>query len=115
MEFVTKNPKIDQSPTRNAQTVPRCVISFHILSAAPIFMSVCRPFNFRYSTRDVIWPALAGSRPFFIPAGTRCVYSVFAMHRRTDLWGPDGNTYVFYNNQRELTTLYVPDSFGIRP
>ncbi|KAK7445180.1 Protein kinase alk2 [Stygiomarasmius scandens] len=30
-----------------------------------------------------------GGRPFFIPEDTRCVYSVFLMHRREDLWGPD--------------------------
>ncbi|KAK0202674.1 cytochrome P450 [Desarmillaria ectypa] len=27
--------------------------------------------------------------PYFIPERTRVVYSVFLMHRRTDLWGPD--------------------------
>jgi len=47
------------------------------------------PFNFRHATQDVIWPASGGGQPFFIPGGTRCIYSVFAMHRRTDLWGPD--------------------------
>lgn len=47
------------------------------------------PFNFRCTTQDVIWPAPRGGQPFFIPAGTRAIYSVFAMHRRTDLWGQD--------------------------
>ncbi|KAJ3919388.1 cytochrome P450 [Lentinula edodes] len=34
-------------------------------------------------------PINPGDKPFFIPAGTRCIYSVFVMQRRTDLWGPD--------------------------
>ncbi|THV01187.1 cytochrome P450 monooxygenase pc-2 [Dendrothele bispora CBS 962.96] len=28
-------------------------------------------------------------KPWYVPAETRCVYSVFLMHRREDLWGPD--------------------------
>lgn len=55
------------------------------------FLRFHRPFNFRNATQDATWPAPAGGQPFFIPAGTRCLYSVFLMHRRTDLWGPDGN------------------------
>ncbi|SJL03745.1 uncharacterized protein ARMOST_07102 [Armillaria ostoyae] len=30
-----------------------------------------------------------GSAPYYVPKDTRVVYSVFLMHRRTDLWGPD--------------------------
>ncbi|KAK0491658.1 cytochrome P450 [Armillaria novae-zelandiae] len=30
-----------------------------------------------------------GRAPYFIPKRTRVAYSVFLMHRRTDLWGPD--------------------------
>ncbi|KAK0436982.1 cytochrome P450 [Desarmillaria tabescens] len=30
-----------------------------------------------------------GRAPYYIPNSTRVVYSVFLMHRRTDLWGPD--------------------------
>ncbi|KAK0213265.1 cytochrome P450 [Desarmillaria ectypa] len=30
-----------------------------------------------------------GRTPYYIPSNTRVVYSVFLMHRRTDLWGPD--------------------------
>jgi hypothetical protein len=69
-------------------------------------MSVYRPFNFRYATQDVIWPAPPGGQPFFIPAGTRCIYSVFAMHRRTDLWGPDGKHCVCYREPRGLRILW---------
>ncbi|KAA1476745.1 cytochrome P450 [Dentipellis sp. KUC8613] len=48
------------------------------------------PFNTRTAIRDTVWPSkVPGRPPFFVPAGTRCVYSVFMMHRRKDLWGPD--------------------------
>ncbi|KAK0438207.1 cytochrome P450 [Armillaria borealis] len=30
-----------------------------------------------------------GRTPYYIPSSTRVIYSVFLMHRRTDLWGPD--------------------------
>ncbi|KAK0471830.1 cytochrome P450 [Armillaria novae-zelandiae] len=30
-----------------------------------------------------------GRTPYYIPRNTRVVYSMFLMHRRTDLWGPD--------------------------
>ncbi|KAK0439709.1 cytochrome P450 [Desarmillaria tabescens] len=30
-----------------------------------------------------------GRAPYYVPSGTRVTYSVFLMHRRTDLWGPD--------------------------
>ncbi|KAK0184289.1 cytochrome P450 monooxygenase pc-1 [Armillaria mellea] len=30
-----------------------------------------------------------GRTPYYIPRNTRVTYSVFLMHRRTDLWGPD--------------------------
>ncbi|KAK0488922.1 cytochrome P450 [Armillaria novae-zelandiae] len=30
-----------------------------------------------------------GGAPYYVPKDTRVVYSVFLMHRRTDLWGPD--------------------------
>ena len=29
-------------------------------------------------------------KPYYIPAGTRIMYSALIMHRRKDLWGPDG-------------------------
>ncbi|KAF8998685.1 cytochrome P450 [Cyathus striatus] len=48
------------------------------------------PFNERISNKDAIFPSsVPGSRPLYVPALSRCVYSVFVMHRRTDLWGPD--------------------------
>ncbi|KAJ7208982.1 cytochrome P450 monooxygenase pc-3 [Mycena pura] len=36
------------------------------------------------------WPPTnPGDKPLYVPAKARCRYSVFVMHRRTDLWGPD--------------------------
>ena len=76
--------------------------NFRTLSAGPrVYVRVYRPSNLRYATQDAIWPAIRGGQPFFIPAGTRCVYSVFAMHRRTDLWGPDGKYYNFCRERAE--------------
>jgi len=34
-------------------------------------------------------PTTPGGKPFYIPAGNTVNYSVFLIHRRTDLWGPD--------------------------
>ncbi|KAF4600440.1 hypothetical protein EYR38_005067 [Pleurotus pulmonarius] len=46
--------------------------------------------NIRTSRHATILPAKAlGQKPFYIPPLTKATYSVFLMHRRTDLWGPD--------------------------
>ncbi|KLO12036.1 cytochrome P450 [Schizopora paradoxa] len=34
-----------------------------------------------------------GGQPFYIPAETKIIYSVFMMHRREDLWGPDASIF----------------------
>ncbi|KAF4615947.1 hypothetical protein D9613_011384 [Agrocybe pediades] len=48
------------------------------------------PFNIRTSKRATTWQnKVPGEKPFYIPANTRTPYSVFVMHRRTDLWGQD--------------------------
>ena len=31
-----------------------------------------------------------GKPDHYIPPRSRCLYSVLVMHRRKDLWGPDG-------------------------
>ncbi|KAI0321298.1 cytochrome P450 [Amylostereum chailletii] len=52
------------------------------------------PFNGRRSREPTVWPATTpGGKPLYIPADTRCTYSVMMMHRRTDLWGPDALTF----------------------
>jgi len=64
------------------------------------------------TTEPAILPSENGGPPMFVPAGSRyealqlrrcrlslneprlsVVYSVFLMHRRTDLWGPDGRQF----------------------
>ncbi|KAF9444176.1 cytochrome P450 monooxygenase pc-3 [Macrolepiota fuliginosa MF-IS2] len=48
------------------------------------------PMNSRTSNRPIVLaPTTGSSVPIYIPAGTRVLYSVFLMQRRTDLWGLD--------------------------
>ncbi|KAF8202796.1 cytochrome P450 [Mycena galopus ATCC 62051] len=48
------------------------------------------PFNARTSRKAIVWPAVkSGEKPLYVPPNTKIRYSVFLMHRRTDLWGPD--------------------------
>ncbi|TFK96556.1 cytochrome P450 [Pterulicium gracile] len=49
------------------------------------------PFNIRETVEETVWPAVQpGQQPCYIPAQTQIAYSVFVMHKRKDLWGPDG-------------------------
>ncbi|KAF8533882.1 cytochrome P450 [Trichophaea hybrida] len=50
------------------------------------------PLNGRDAVRDTILPVGGGDdglSPVFVPKGGRVQYSVYAMHRRTDIYGPD--------------------------
>ncbi|KAF5387696.1 hypothetical protein D9615_000007 [Tricholomella constricta] len=51
------------------------------------------PFNVRTTKKPTLWPSKIGGKPFYIPANCKTPYSVFLMHRRTDLWGPDANEF----------------------
>ncbi|PPR04351.1 hypothetical protein CVT24_013203 [Panaeolus cyanescens] len=52
------------------------------------------PFNVRESVNATTWTSEdPNEKPFFIPAGTKTSYSVFMMHRRKDLWGPDAEEF----------------------
>ncbi|THV01190.1 cytochrome P450 [Dendrothele bispora CBS 962.96] len=46
------------------------------------------PFDARASTTATVIYSKSGP-PVYIPEGMKCLYSVFLMHRRKDLWGPD--------------------------
>ncbi|KAG2354435.1 cytochrome P450 [Suillus spraguei] len=48
------------------------------------------PFDVRENIHDTTLTSPEHEKkPLFIPRGTTISYSVFLMHRRTDLWGPD--------------------------
>ncbi|KAL1956489.1 hypothetical protein VTO42DRAFT_7287 [Malbranchea cinnamomea] len=50
------------------------------------------PGNSRIAIRDTVLPRGGGpdgKSPIFVPKGTNFAYSVYAMHRREDLYGPD--------------------------
>ncbi|KAJ7499687.1 cytochrome P450 monooxygenase pc-2 [Mycena latifolia] len=48
------------------------------------------PFDSRASKNATTWPPIKpGDKPLYVTPHTRCRYSVFLMHRRTDLWGLD--------------------------
>lgn len=48
------------------------------------------PFDVRENVHDTTLTSPEHEKkPLFIPRGTTICYSVFLMHRRTDLWGPD--------------------------
>ncbi|KAJ7174475.1 cytochrome P450 monooxygenase pc-2 [Mycena filopes] len=79
------------------------------------------PMNVRASKRATTWATPAG-RPFYIPAGTRIIYAVFLMHRRTDLWGPtalefDPDRFLDERLQKYLTPnpyIFLPFNAGPR-
>lgn len=52
------------------------------------------PFNIRESVKASTLPATSPlEKPIYIPPKTSVSYSVFIMHRRKDLWGPDAEEF----------------------
>ncbi|KAJ7062830.1 cytochrome P450 monooxygenase pc-3 [Mycena amicta] len=48
------------------------------------------PVDSRTSKNATTWPSTTpGGPPLYVPANTKIIYTVFLMHRRKDLWGPD--------------------------
>jgi Cytochrome P450 len=109
-------------------------------SVRNLVFATCSKFNatcHRTTNKQALWPSQTGGKPFYIPAHTRRAhkqaltslmslthpfllfrtpYSVFLMHRRTDLWGPDG-TSEFTLRRPEIDSLptsaleFDPDRF----
>jgi len=55
------------------------------------------PVNARIAVRDTTLPVGGGpngTQPFFVPKNSRVSYSVWAMHRRKDLYGEDADEYL---------------------
>ncbi|KAJ7062828.1 cytochrome P450 monooxygenase pc-3 [Mycena amicta] len=49
------------------------------------------PVDSRTSKNATTWPSTTpGGPPLYVPANTKIIYTIFLMHRRKDLWGPDG-------------------------
>ena len=72
------------------------------------------PVNSRCSIAPMRWPNVAGGGlpDWYIPPRSRVLYSVLVMHRRKDLWGPDGTLHPIL---RPCTTLIVSHSVNVRP
>ncbi|KAL4976053.1 cytochrome P450 [Aspergillus desertorum] len=54
------------------------------------------PLNIRIAARDTSLPVGGGpdgKSPVFVEKGQPVFYSVYAMHRRKDLWGPDADSF----------------------
>ncbi|KAF8055213.1 cytochrome P450 monooxygenase pc-1 [Lyophyllum atratum] len=75
------------------------------------------PFNTRENINETVWPSPEpGKKPIYLPPGTKVPYSVFLMHRRKDLWGPDAEEFDpdrFLDNR--LKTYLVKNSFIFLP
>ncbi|KAL1615363.1 hypothetical protein SLS56_011840, partial [Neofusicoccum ribis] len=76
------------------------------------------PMNSRRSVVDTCLPlggGADGQSPVFIPQGTEVEYSVFAMHRRKDLWGDDADSFKPERWQgRKVGWEYLPFNGGPR-
>ena len=54
------------------------------------------PLNFRVAVKDTSLPLGGGpdqKSPVYVRKGELVAYSVYAMHRRTDLYGPDAHSF----------------------
>lgn len=70
------------------------------------------PINGRYAFKDATLPVGGGpdgKSPVFIPKGSTVEYSVYVLHRRKDLWGPDADEFNPERwDNRKVGWEYVP-------
>ncbi|KAI0934641.1 hypothetical protein AcV5_006416 [Taiwanofungus camphoratus] len=66
------------------------------------------PLDVRYSVKEGNLPnSDPNGKLFYVPANTSVRYSVFAMHRRADLWGPDALEFDPYRFLDERLHKYL--------
>ncbi|KAL4875466.1 cytochrome P450 [Aspergillus karnatakaensis] len=87
-----KNPRgeITHARLKNMDPYLRYVLNEVLRLLPPV------PLNFRVATKDTTLPLGGGSdgkSPIFIPKGRPILYSVYAMHRRKDLFGEDAELF----------------------
>ncbi|KAL4246486.1 cytochrome P450 family protein [Abortiporus biennis] len=83
---VGKNRRPDYDDIKNMKYL-RAFINEVLRLHPPVYANV------RYTKGERVWPSSPGKKPLYIPPRTRIHYSVFIMHRRKDLWGPDAWTF----------------------
>ncbi|KAF2646002.1 putative cytochrome P450 [Massarina eburnea CBS 473.64] len=77
------------------------------------------PTNAKMAVRDTILPrggGPSGDRPLFVPKGSPVIFTVFAMHRRTDIFGHDAEQFKperWEDNKRHIWE-YLPFNGGPR-
>ncbi|KIX08002.1 uncharacterized protein Z518_02657 [Rhinocladiella mackenziei CBS 650.93] len=76
------------------------------------------PLNFRQATRDTTLPRGGGPdgmSPVYVQRGQEVNYSVYVMHRRRDIWGPDADEFVPERwSSRRFGWEYLPFNGGPR-
>lgn len=79
------------------------------------------PVNTREAIRDTVLPVGGGpdgQQPLLVHAGERVGYSVYAMHRRQDVYGPDANLFRperwLESSLENLSWAYLPFNGGPR-
>ncbi|KAL3475925.1 putative cytochrome P450 family protein [Aspergillus californicus] len=73
------------------ETLKSCSYLQHVLSET-LRLYPPIPVNTRQALRDTVLPTGGGpngDQPIAVPEGTTLTYSVYVIHRRTDIWGED--------------------------
>ncbi|KAF5365393.1 hypothetical protein D9757_011671 [Collybiopsis confluens] len=72
------------------------------------------PYDVRASIKATVWPSDDPTQPpVYIPSKAPIIYSVFMMHRRKDLWGPDAEEFDPERWLDERVRKYLTESVHI--